>query len=648
MRLKRHHAWWLGLLGLIGVMGRLGYGAEVDLAQVLPGPSVFYVGWSGAEAARPALNETAFGRMLAEPEFVRLCEALSSQVDAVLKKTLVTHGSEALHEPLNQALRLLWKHPGAINLMRFTLMKNGLGLEAAAVFHLGTDAEAFDRAVKALMPALIKNLKPSSTVGDVTIGQATLTQCRIVEMLPPITWGRVGEYFICTMGDNTPQAIVASLAGQSELPKLAASGEFAVSRKALAVDGGMMAFNWYVDLGAVWLRLPLVGTILDIVQGKKEATTQKQSGELPLGILLSRTIRALGLKDMKSLSGAVHLQGRGFRTAWFLSAPNSQGSVLKLFQQKPVTDADLAVVPRDATFFYSTNVDLNAFYQDMMTALKQIDPNMHQGWMEALAEGERAMGVELVKGFLEPLDDGWTLYCAPSSGGILGTGLTLVVETRDAPRVEESVTALARLAVEYFGPGHAVLSTTPAPGGQTVHFVQVKAELPYSVIAPAWAVAGRYLIVGLYPQTVVSAVERLTQGNLESDSIVGRQDFSIHRKHLPANSNAVCYLDAAEGFGTLYRLTLPLVQHVFAELSSAGIDLDVSLWPRAQTVERHLFGMVGGLAADERGVLMSSFAPLPIPVPSARSAAVVAGTLGMGVRTRATSRPVATGPGENR
>jgi hypothetical protein len=591
--------------------------AEVDLAQVLPAPSLIYLGWSGAEAAGPALNETAFGRMLAEPEFERLCQAFSAQIQAVLKRRLAESGKSALYDPAKEALRMLWRRPGAINVMRFTLSKTGADLEAAAVWHLGREVEAFDGAIKTLTEAFVKAPTTGpSPLQALAIGQASLNQYSLGKSLPLITWGRVGEYYILTTGANTPRLIVDALTGKPDVPRLAGSGEFAVARKALAADGATMAFSWYVDVPGIVLRLPLIGTAIDM-----QAGGLKPPVGTSWGLLASRGSRALGLKDVKSLSGAVHFQGRGCRVSWYLSVPGAGTGLIKLFQQKPLTDADLAVVPGDATFFYSTNLDLNGFYQEMMTAFKQIDPNAHQAWLDTLAEGQRTAGVELVKDILEPLDDGWTLYNSPSSGGAFGTGLILLVETRDPAHTERAVTALAQSVVEHIGGEVARLVTYKSPVGQTIRFIDAQGGASLGVmLAPAWAVAGRHLIIGLYPQTVATAAERLVKGQLNADSIVKRPDFAAQRKLLPKGANAIGYLDAADILGTLYRLSLPVVKPLLGQLAGAGTDLDISIWPRAQTVERHLFGMVTGLAADEQGVLMVSHGPLPIATPSARSA----------------------------
>jgi hypothetical protein len=197
----------------------------------------------------------------------------------------------------------------------------------------------------------------------------------------------------------------------------------------------------------------------------------------------------------------------------------------------------------------------------------------------------------------------------------------------------------------------AKLAACKAPGGQTVHFINAKVDSPWGVmVAPAWAVAGRHLVIGLYPQTVLNAVERLAGGPLEANSILKRADFTAQRKLLPKGANAIGYLDSADILGTLYRLLLPVVQPLLARLAGQGMDLDISVWPRAQTVERHLFGMVTGLAADERGVLMVSHGPLPVAAPSARSAFVIGGAAAL-ARTRrhvAGQQPTTGKAGESR
>ncbi len=606
----------LGLVLSTGVWARAG---EADLAKVLPGPSVIYVGWSGADAAEPAFKETALAGLLAEPEVVRLCEALTPQIEALMKQ----HGGEA-DAVVRELLDMLWRHPGAIDVIRLTLSRKGPDVEAAVVWHLGADVERFEALVKPLLAGLFESNQTAKPT-PLAVGEITLTQYAPGGMIPPLAWGRVGAYYVLTAGSATPKKVVASLTGQSEREPLIANEEFAASRKGLGVDGKFAGLNWYVSISEVARRLPLVLTILEMQRPKAERVPS--DGRRPLSILIPRLMRALDIKQIKSLSGAIAPQGDGFRIAWYLNAPGGESGLMRFFHQKPLTAGDLAVVPRDANFFYATNFDLRGFYEEIAAALKEADPKLHDGWVSLIAEGERLVGIKLIDDVLGPLDDGWFLYNAPSSGGVLGTGMILAIEAKDAAHAERSLTALAECIVEHIGGAKARVATCKASGGQTVRFVDVKVSPEMAVIAPAWAAVGRYLVIGLYPQSVVTAVERLSQpeGELTASSILKRADFVARRKALPEHANAIAYLDAKDLLGGLYRVLLPVLSAATVELARVGIELDVSLWPRAQTVERHLFGMVSGLAADENGVLMVSHAPLPVPTPTARSAAVIAG-----------------------
>lgn len=597
--------------------------AETDLAKRIPGPSVLYVGWAGADACKPAFEQTALGRMLAEPEFAKLCEVLRPQVEALLKKHLAGEGGADVQKPIQELLRMVWRRPGAINVMRIVLMKTGVDLQAAAVWHLGAEVEQFEALLKRLQDALfaVPEGQPPAT-RPVAIGEFSLSQCSLGGGLPELTWGRVGEYYILTVGKATPKMVVDSLTGQSEKPPLSENADFAAARKGLKIETGRPALEWQISIKEILRRLPLVFTVIELQQAK---AGRKKSDRLPLGILVSRAIRALELRTFNSLAGAVSMHEDGYRIAWYLHAPGATSGLMTFFRQKPVTDADLAVVPREASCFYATNLDLNGFYGEMTAAFKQVDPNMYDGCMEKLADLEQDVGAKLVDDVLAPLDDGWIIYTAPSSEGLLGTGFAIIAEAKDAGRVERGVTKLAQYIISRCGGQGVKLETHTTPDGRTVHVVEAECVKPWQGFAVAWGAVGRYLVIGLDKQMAMSAMTRLGGGakTLAASSILKRADFSSRRRLLPERANAVGYLDAKEILGGLYRAILPSAPQAAARLADAGIKLDASLLPKPETVERHLFGMVTGLTTDDEGVLMVSHAPLPLPTPTVRSAAAV-------------------------
>jgi len=627
--------------GLVFSVGGRVCAADPDLAKILPGPTVIYVGWTGSEAIEPAYKETALGSLLAEPEFVQLRDALRPQIDAMLKRHLTDADAGDLHEPIDKILKLLWRHPGAVSVMRLSLSRQGPEVQAAAVVRLGPDAEAFEALLSPLLVALFDAPQGgTSPLTKVAIGQAQLTQFAPGAPLPVLRWGRAGEYFVVTAGEPTTQIVLDALAGRSEKPPLIENPVFAASRKGLAVGRGTMALNWYLSIEEVCRRLPLVATVMDLQQSRAQRAANRKAGRLPMGILVSKAIRTLDLKKIKSLSGSVSLEGNGYRIAWFLDA-RTKGGLMRFFNQKPLTDADLAVVPKTANYFYATNLDLHGFYEEMMAAFKAIDPKSYEGWLGMLADGEESAGVKLVDDLLAPLDDGWIFYSDSTGGGEWWRGLVLLIEAKDVERAVKGVTGLAGSIVEHIGGAEIRVVTRTIAGGKTLYVVEDDTER-LGGVTPAWSTVGKYVVVGVAPETVEAVTKRLgaDAGALADTSILKRPDFVIRRKHVPASANAIGYLDAKDVLGWLYRMIPSMVSAAGPALSDMGITLDADRLPKPETVERHLSGMVTGLTAGDDGVLMVSHAPLPLPTPTARSAATVLGAVGIGKLL--TTRPTAT------
>ncbi|MBN1343365.1 MAG: hypothetical protein JXQ73_11830 [Phycisphaerae bacterium] len=605
-----------GVIGAIGVTASRAAEAEIDMAKVLPGPSVIYVGWSGTEAACPAFEKTALGQLLAEPEVKKLTEALCPQVSALVKAHLGGGGESKRDEQIKEALGILSRHPGAINVMRLMLQKTGLEIQAAFVAHLGADAGRFEELLTSLLGELLKGPEGGAPpLKTATIGASTLTQHTISKALPILSWGRVGEYYILTAGTDTPKKVIDRLLGQSETPPLIENDNFSAARVGLKLEGKTTVLNWYVSLSDIFLRLPLVATVIDL---QRSEGRPKQKDALSLGVIVGRTIRALDLRKLKSLSGAVSIEEDGFRIAWYLHAPDTQTGLMKFFHQKPLTEEDLAAVPREANIFYATNLDLPGFYEAMMSALKEIDPKLYQGWVDLIAEGERVADVKLIEDVLAPLDDGWVFYNAPVDGGGW-SGMVLLIEAKDVAHAEKSLTALAQTVVEHLGGAEAQIVTSDGPGGKPLRQIEDKTgSIPAGVI-PAWSTAGKYLVIGIDPRGVSAAVARLNGGGTAETSILKREDFATRRKYLPSGANALGYLDGKDVLGWAYRMAVALL----------GVGWDPSLIPKRETVEKHLFGMVTALVADEGGALMVSHAPLPLPTPTARWPAAVVGAIAL-------------------
>ena len=52
---------------------------------------------------------------------------------------------------------------------------------------------------------------------------------------------------------------------------------------------------------------------------------------------------------------------------------------------------------------------------------------------------EDYIGLKIKEDILDLLDDGWVIFDAPSSGGLLGSGFTLVIETKSADKVDQLI-----------------------------------------------------------------------------------------------------------------------------------------------------------------------------------------------------------------
>ncbi|NOX59879.1 MAG: hypothetical protein GXP29_13620, partial [Planctomycetes bacterium] len=122
--------------------------------------------------------------------------------------------------------------------------------------------------------------------------------------------------------------------------------------------------------------------------------------------------------------------------------------------------------------------------------------------------------------------------------------------------------------------------------------------------------------MGLMPQPVSSAVDRIVAGNAIETSILANPDYQRGRKLLPEQLTSMKYNDTKRGLAGLYRLLLAGVM-VGGNLAPAlDADIDASQFPNFQTFTGNLYGDVSGAWVDDTGYHQAGHGPWPFPVPS--------------------------------
>jgi hypothetical protein len=577
-------AWiWLLLLGGGGLPIPLSLPPLPEdpvMASVAPEDCLWYLTWSGS--AKPdASSKNQTEALMAEEEIQRFGAELERRIVSAIREH--AQGPEAIAaQEVPKLLKIALTRPAAafVSDFKFQIPPNGPpNIHGGLIINLGDqtdDAKASLERLAALLPQPTAAGKwqrlPSPDGRD-----------------PVVEWGVDGKYLVVGIGDGSADAIVAREKGTA--PKW-----LSALRDRLKVERPAMVH--YLN----------IKKILEIVQ-------QVSGGRGMPG----QVFDALGLNNLTSLSSVSGLDASGWVSNSLLGMDGPPAGIFALSGGEPLSAADLASIPKDATFALAARFDLDHAYRGISEIAGRIHPQARLELEQGLAMVENHLGVDLSRDVFKALGSTWCVYSAPSEGGLLVTGLTIVVPVRDHERLAKAESRLRGLAqagmapppgaVHAYGGQPQVTIVDFEFRGNQIHFLNFVGE-PVPV-APAWCITDKELIVSLSPQTLKAHLSRKTDAGSLADVPAIKSLFSTSK-----GPQYVGYADSAAIVQTLY----PLVQFGFEAISSAvqreGIPLDLSIFPSAAAVLPHLEPAVSSATMTNDGLLMSRRGTLPMEVES--------------------------------
>jgi hypothetical protein len=401
-----------------------------------------------------------------------------------------------------------------------------------------------------------------------------------------IEWGIDGKYFILGVGDGSADGI-------AEREKGSAPKWLEAIRSRLRVERPAMVH--YLN----------IKKILSLVQA---------SGALGRGAP-PQLFDALGINNLTSLASVSGLEGDGWTSNTLLGIDGQATGIFALAGGEPLTAADLAPIPKDATFALAARLDLDRVYRGISSIAGKIDPRARLQLEQGLAQLENHLGIDLSRDVFKALGDTWCVYSAPSEGGLLVTGLTIAAPIRDRERLtkaEERLRSMAKAASEpppgagQFGPGRSRVTIADSEfRGNQIHFLNFIGEpIP---VAPAWCITEKELIVSLSPQTIKAHLSRADKAGSLADlpAVAGKLQAS-------SGPTSIAYTDTATTVRTLY----PLIQFGFNAIASAvqqeGVQIDASLLPSATAILPHLEPSISTSTMAKDGLFMSQHGTLPM------------------------------------
>jgi hypothetical protein len=556
-----------------------------DPVVVRSAPEECLAYFSSAGMAKPdprSSNRTE--RLVSEPEVRRLGTEIEKLIRSQLKEAMKGRRPEeqTLAEDGPTLAKVLLTRPLAFYVAQLKIVpQRPPDIRAGLVVSLGDDTADVKAAVDRLY-ALVRGQSREVSIGDTIFHQTPLGSGG-----PEVTWGIKGQYLYAATGEGELEALLKRSVGEGP--------------------------RWLTELHK---QLPVerVATV--------SMVNVRALGEVlaPLGPQVAQVMDALGASGIDRLAGVSGLDKEGYVSRSLLSLRGEPQGLLQLLDQKPLTTADLELVPRDATFACALKLDPARAWTTILGTTEKIDPEAKR----RLTERENETGRELREGLLKALGDTWCLFDSPSGGGLF-VGVTVVVSIKDAEAaraVEKTLIHLAESAARDAGfearkvgegeqprpvprpPSRGVRVRNFTFAGKTVQVFEAgEKNFP---LAPAWCLTDKHLVVGLYPEAVKAFLARgdgfqaLTKAPEVAAALEGEGQIL-----------ALSYVDTRRLFDLIYPFVPVGVAFTAAQLRHEGIDLPPGLLPSAGSIRPHLRPSVSVVRRTQAGVETISRQTLP-------------------------------------
>jgi hypothetical protein len=557
------------------------------LAKVAPEECLVYVASVGMAKPDPrSTNQTE--QLFAEPEMRHLVAEVERLIRTQLAAKELDGPGKVLAKEGPTLVKALLTRPLALYAAQVKLVPGGPPeVRSGAVVNLGEGSEEFTTALTRCLKLL-----PGDRVKEVTVAGASFHQVALGPGAPSLTWGIKDKYLFAALGEGEMEALLKRVDGT-------APGWLTSLRKRLPVP-----------------RVSTVGMIN--VEG-----LMRVLGPLA-GPEVARVLQATGLDGIERLEGVSGLDKDGFVSRSLFAVKGEPRALLRLGEG--LTPADLAIVPRDATFAAAVGLDPAKTFNVVREVIEKIDPRAAEQLRRALAMIEEETGIAPVKDLLEPLGHTFCLFDSPGGGGLF-TGVTAVVSLKDAKAAAATQDKLLRLldkVNERADPRQRPKVEKLTFGRSTIHVLAVP-ERGFP-LAPAWCVTDRHLVVALFPEAIKAFLSR-------NETFQPLTTLPEVRSALAEEGQTIglLYVNAQRLFDLSYPLMGMVANSFSAQMRHEGIDVPPGLLPSAGSIRRHLRPSVTTKRRTAAGIEVVSRQTLPGSV-SLSTAPLSAGLLVPGVQ----------------
>ena len=584
---------------VVGCAVVLGISAGVRAAELsepatfFPEETLVYFGWSGCERMQEALAETAWGKTLAEPQVKRFREKLCYTLDFLLKRLAAEEDSAQAYEAGRRMLKTVVQRPTGIALIDFGMSEQGPGFQAALVCQVGEEGEGFLRDFHTLLQE-----------ADMPPGvEFKLADWQMYQLPIPVPgglfYGVVEGHFIVAVGVQGAEAVVKQVTSPSS--SLAKNAKLTANQKKIGGKAQTRAASFFADTTAVLDRV-------------RQMVPMFTGGNPDDAAEFEKVVSLVGLEHIDSVCWELHHRAGGCQQAFFMRFDGAPTGLLSFFKQKPLTQTDLAGIPKEPSWAAAFNADVSGGWEQVLELLTRYDAGEAADFQEDLAEAEAEIGFRLMDDLFKPLGDTFVIFDAPENGGILFSGITAIVEASDPARLQGTFRKIVKLIAEEIDEDEMKLGVSSFEyRSHQIEFVNLTG-VPMPV-APAWSNHEGRIVIGLYPQMVQVTLDRMLEDGRGAHGLNANPEFVKGIEALGGLGSTMGYVNNRRGVEQLYSILLPAAEVGAAMAQGEGADVDISCFPSRDALTKHVFAYVETMRVDADGVLCGSYGSLPIPLP---------------------------------
>ncbi len=438
---------------------------------------ILYAGWQGSESLGAAYPKSNLKAFLNDSN---VAELFNNFVPRVLEKLRQQQPEAATAARLISAIGgPLWRHPSAFFIADVVINP---GQPPTPHLALITQAGSEANALKQELDAQLQNAPPGG---------------------PPLRVMREGDLVIVSLGYGEGELKLPA-AGDANSKSLAHDAAFG---KMLAVVGKGKAATFYLD------GEQLVATV-DAAVAQLAPEEAKQNWP--------KVRDALALGSLKQAMAASGFNGKEWGSEMFIAAPAPRKGLLAMLDSKPLSDDMFLAIPKNATMAGASHLNLVGLLQSVRKMAAQIDPDAAQQLDGGLHSVSQALDVDIETDFLGSFGDEWAYYVDPSVAGRGMMGMTVLNRLHDPVKADATFKKLQSAAEGFVNPqiqdkGMQIKFASTKAGKVDVNYLAVP------LITPSWAISAGNLYLGLYPQVVAAAAERLPA---KAQSIHDNKDFT--------------------------------------------------------------------------------------------------------------------------